>query len=65
MKYRIVTDAFSGYEVQVRRWWFPFWLQCGGTNTHASIDKAEAYAKRYAERMESKKVVKELGDLSS
>ena len=27
-KYRIVSDNFQGFEVQIKRWWFPFWFQC-------------------------------------
>lgn len=42
---RIVTDAYSGYEVQVRVWYWPFWRQ-PKTNTFDSIQKAEAYAKK-------------------
>lgn len=46
-KYRIVTDNFAGYEVQVKYWWLPIcWLQIGDkngrkTNTHASVSDAE------------------------
>lgn len=63
--YRIVTDTYCGYEVQVKKWWFPFcWVQCGegtdGTNTHSSIEDAEKYAKEYAA---GKLVVKNLGKL--
>lgn len=58
-KYRIVTDNYSGYEVQARRWWWPFWVQCGTVNTHQTIERAEQYAHRI-----SGKVVKKLGSLS-
>lgn len=58
-EYRIVTDAYAGYEVQ-RRWrWFPFWIQVG-TNTHSTIEKAEAFAK---ERANVRSVVRQLGNL--
>jgi hypothetical protein len=40
-KYRIIRDGYSGYEVQVWRIWFPFWIQCGITNTHHTIDEAK------------------------
>jgi hypothetical protein len=43
-QYRIVRDTYNGYEVQVRRWWFPFWVQLGFSNTHTSIERAEAWA---------------------
>lgn len=58
-KYRIVTDKYCGYEVQVWRWWWPFWVQpyC---NTHLSIEAAERYAKDLNFKRE---VVKELGEL--
>ena len=42
-KYRIVTDCYLGYEVQYRLWYFPFWQQCGFTNTHSSFDEAKEY----------------------
>ncbi len=45
-EFRIVIDAFAGYEVQVRRWWFPIWLECGN-NTHHSVEEAEEYAHKY------------------
>lgn len=55
-EYRIVRDNYAGYEVQVRRWWWPFWQQCGFCNTHCSIERAEQYAIRH-----SRPVVKMLG----
>jgi hypothetical protein len=42
-KYRIVTDRYAGYEVQVWRWWFPFWLEVG-CNTHPTLERARAFA---------------------
>lgn len=57
--YRIVTDNYSGYEVQEWRWWWPFWVQCGRVNTHPTVERAEMYANRI-----SGKVVKRLGWLS-
>lgn len=58
-KYRIVTDNYLGYEVQMKLWWWPFtWLQCKGTNTHSSLEKAEKFAYQHA-----KNCVKELGKL--
>lgn len=59
MQYRIVRDVYCGYEVQVRRWWWPFWMQAGFTNTHVSVDKAERWAKQHAQWC-----VKNLGNLS-
>lgn len=49
-EYRIVTDNYSGYEVQVRRWWWPFWIEADFVNTHSSIDEAERFAERHAKR---------------
>lgn len=43
-KYRIVRDNYNGYEVQVKRWWFPVWLQAGFANTHKTIKQAEYHA---------------------
>jgi hypothetical protein len=44
-QYRIVRDTYAGYEVQVRRWWFPLWVPLGFSNTHTSIERAEAWMK--------------------
>jgi hypothetical protein len=48
-KYRIANDSYCGYEVQVKRWWFPIWTALGVhghlTNTHVSVEKAEEFAK--------------------
>ena len=57
-EYRIVTDQYCGFEVQIRRWWWPFWTQVGLANTHTSIERAEAFARGH-----SKIVVKNLGRL--
>ena len=41
--FRIVEDEYCGYEVQVKRWWLPFWIekyQYGMTNTFTSLDTA-------------------------
>jgi len=56
MKARIVTDMYVGYEVQVKRWYFPFWIQYK-INSFPSIEEAEIYAKQI---LENKKVVKYL-----
>ena len=43
-KYRIVIDNYLGYEVQIKKWWFPFiWIQCSGINTFSSVEKCEAF----------------------
>lgn len=56
-KYRIVRDRWAGYEFQVWRWWWPFWVMpyC---NTHSTIETAEAAA-----RIHAKGPVKHLGEL--
>jgi hypothetical protein len=60
-EFRIVRDRFCGYEVQIRRWWWPFWVQAGWVNSHTSIEKAEEWARGYSQRF----VVKRLGRLST
>lgn len=45
LRHRIVKDTYSGYECQIWRLWFPFWMQIGWSNTHSSIDKAKAFIK--------------------
>jgi hypothetical protein len=45
-RYRIVTDRYCGYEAQVWRWWFPFWVQMsflGPINTFKSIEDARKF----------------------
>lgn len=48
-EYRIVTDAFAGFEVQLRRWWWPFWVEADYVNTHATVEAAERYATQHAQ----------------
>lgn len=47
VKYRIVTDAYAGYEVQVWRLWWPFWIEVAEgvfmCNTWVSIDDAKEF----------------------
>jgi hypothetical protein len=63
--WRIVTDKYCGYEVQVRRWWWPFWICHGFANTHTNIEAAERYALKSAKqhRLHRQNIVKELGKL--
>ena len=49
-KIRIVRDSYSGYEVQVWRLWFPFWVQLGGTNTSSSVEDAREYASSFNQK---------------
>lgn len=56
-RYRVVTDVYNGYEVQIWRWWLPIWIQAG-TNTHQTMEHAVWYAKAHA-----KKCLKYLGPL--
>ena len=58
-EYRIVTDSWLGYEVQIRRWWFPLWLEID-TNTHPSIERAERFAERHAKEKGSTKYLGKL-----
>lgn len=44
-KYRIVRDGYAGYEVQRKRWWFPFWMQAG-INTWRTVEQAKAHIDR-------------------
>ena len=48
-RYRIVRDSYAGYEVQVWRWWFPFWRQVGFCNTHPTPERAEDWLRRRAQ----------------
>ena len=52
-QYRIVTDGWLGFEVQVKRWWFPVWVQChkySGTNTHKSVSGARSFALEHSRK---------------
>lgn len=48
-RYRIVTDDFAGFEVQIKRWWLPIWFQCHHRgmfiNTFGTQDKALEFIK--------------------
>ena len=48
-KFRIITDNFNGFEVQIKRWWFPFWVQCNYydlVNSFSSIKEAKDWIKK-------------------
>lgn len=51
-KYRIVSDRYLGFEVQVKYVFFPFWIECASdgifnpTNTHISIESANEFIDR-------------------
>lgn len=40
--YRIITDDYAGYEVQIKRWWSPFFIQIG-INTHSSVTHCQQF----------------------
>jgi hypothetical protein len=42
-RYRIIRDNYCGYEVQVWRWYFPFWIADGLFNSHSSIERARQF----------------------
>ena len=42
-EYRIVRDSYAGYEVQMKRWWWPIWTEVGWVNTHSSLEGAKKY----------------------
>ena len=52
-KYRIVADEWAGYEIQKKRWWYPFWRQIGYgglcTNTFSTYDIALEVLKKHKE----------------
>lgn len=66
-KYRIVTDDYLGYAVEVKYLLIPFWIEVRGSNTHKSIENAERWLQMHLEQLnksrEKKKVVKNLGEL--
>lgn len=56
-KYRIVTDKYSGYEVQ-RRFLFIFWFEVS-TNTFYTIEDAKKYIEKLKNPFKSKVVYTE------
>lgn len=53
-RYRIVTDAYFGFEVQERPRWWPFWSQVG-INTHGTIEAARKWTLEIEARSAEKK----------
>jgi len=49
--YRIVEDTYLGYEVQKKRWWFPFWLEINFANTHTTLEKAKEYLEKSKQKV--------------
>jgi hypothetical protein len=49
-EYRVVTDRFSGYEVQYRTRFWRFWRQANGNNTQNTLNEAVTYARQHARR---------------
>ena len=65
IRYRIVRDNESGYEVQFKRRWWLFWQQCGwrggrGFNSHSTIEAAERFAAAHRLKTQLPYVVKTL-----
>jgi hypothetical protein len=58
-KYRIVTDRYLVYQVDQKVWFWPFWCEVDGGNTHRSEDEAEGWLCAHLRRR--KRVVKYLG----
>lgn len=50
-KYRVVEDNYSGYEAQVKKWYFPVWLQIGFINTSPSIEGAKKHCEIHAKKL--------------
>lgn len=64
-KYRIVSDGYSGFEAQVKFWWFPFiWCQLSydgvtiGINTNRTINQAKVLINNHHQhnKMKGRKV---------
>ena len=53
-QFRIITDEFAGYEVQIRHWYWPFWTQAGLVNTHRTIEAAIEFIAKERERLNFK-----------
>jgi len=58
--YRIILDEHAGYEVQIWRIWFPFWVQkhhVGHINTFSTIVHAKAWIEKGCPKESTKIVV--------
>jgi hypothetical protein len=65
IRYRIVRDDESRYEVQFKRRWWLFWQQCGaaggrGLNSWSTIKQAEMFAAAHRSQTQLPYVVKNL-----
>jgi hypothetical protein len=60
-KYRIMTDKYLGFQVEEKRWFWPFWGMVGFCNTHQSVAEAEAWLMLYLQRPRANRLVKYLG----
>lgn len=56
-KYRIVTDNYAGYEVQIKYWWWPFNYWRFGINTFVSVDQAKAFIRLIKSKRDRKRKV--------
>jgi len=50
-KYRIIEDDFSGYEAQIKYWWFPLlWFEMNEpgfmSNTWHTLDRAKSFVEK-------------------
>lgn len=51
-QYRVSPDLYLGWEVQVKRWWLPIWLDIslfGGTNTYDTKEQAQSVVDNFIE----------------
>ena len=47
-RYRIATDNYAGYEIQVWHWWLPFWIDMWSFgNTFRTVEDAEKWLEKY------------------
>lgn len=49
-RFRVVTDAYAGYEVQVKESWFLPWVQVDCSNTFRSQEEAIYFIKEQKDR---------------
>lgn len=62
MKYRIVTDHYAGYEVQIKYPWWPWWIQVNGVNTWGTVDQARNYIQLLKSKQHKSRVVEVIED---
>ena len=53
-RFRVVTDKHAGFEVQIKKWYYPFWSQVGVINTQSTIEEAKEFIEETKKELDFK-----------